>query len=121
MLRSPKAMLSLEGEHAYTHMTTHDVNGKERDLGLLSLMTGHEYELEQPSTLDGGLGWRRYHQSFYDFSITKNVFTMMFAALLLFFVFNRVKNVLTKRMKAKPLVGYRASNRSRSLFSFVKK
>jgi F-type H+-transporting ATPase subunit a len=75
-------------------MTTHDVGGKQRDLGLLSY-DGHEYELDQPSTLDGGLVGGGI-SSFYDFSITKNVFTMMFAALLLFFIFGSVKRSYQK-------------------------
>lgn len=89
----PQGHVELEGEHPI-HMTTHDVNGKQRDLGLLS-HGGHEYELDQPSTLDGGLVGGGI-SSFYDFSITKNVFTMMFAALLLFIIFGRVKNSYQK-------------------------
>ncbi|WP_020568086.1 F0F1 ATP synthase subunit A [Neolewinella persica] len=70
--------------HDVIEMTTHEVDGKTRDLGLLSY-GGEEYKLDKPSTLDGGLAGGGI-TSFYDFSITKNVFTMMLAALLLWIV-----------------------------------
>ncbi|MEM1358423.1 MAG: F0F1 ATP synthase subunit A [Bacteroidota bacterium] len=79
----PKGHVHLEGEHP-VHMTTEVVEGKERDLGLLT-HNGAEYHLDKPSTLDGGLAGGGI-TSFYDFSITKNVFTMMLAAFLLWFV-----------------------------------
>jgi F-type H+-transporting ATPase subunit a len=46
---------------------------------------GTRYELEKPSTLDGGLLGGGI-TSFYDFSITKNVATMLLATLLLFII-----------------------------------
>ncbi|MEL7222005.1 MAG: F0F1 ATP synthase subunit A [Bacteroidota bacterium] len=49
------------------------------------------YKLEAPSTLDGGILGGGI-TSFYDFSITKNVFTMMLAALLLILVWRGVAN-----------------------------
>ncbi|MBC6993196.1 F0F1 ATP synthase subunit A [Neolewinella lacunae] len=81
------------GEHA-VHMSSHEVDGKERDLGLLSY-NGQEYELEQPSTLDGGLVGGGI-TSFYDFSITKNVFTMLLAAFLLVLVWGSVRRSYEK-------------------------
>ncbi|MEL7161530.1 MAG: ATP synthase F0 subunit A, partial [Bacteroidota bacterium] len=81
------------GDHA-VHMTTHEVDGKERDLGLVNY-EGREYELDQPSTLDGGLVGGGI-TSFYDFSITKNVFTMLLAALALIFIWGRVKRAYDK-------------------------
>lgn len=89
----PQGHVHLEGEHP-VHMTTQDVDGKERDLGLLSY-EGQEYKLDQPSTLDGGLVGGGI-TSFYDFSITKNVFTMMLAALLLVIVWGRIKRAYDK-------------------------
>ena len=50
---------------------------------------GSEYKLDKPSTLDGGLLGGGI-TSFYDFSITKNVFTMLLAAILLIFVWTAV-------------------------------
>lgn len=76
------------GDHA-VEMSSHLVDGKERDLGLVTY-EGKKYELDQPSTLDGGLVGGGI-TSFYDFSITKNVFTMFLAALLLIVVWSRVK------------------------------
>jgi len=46
---------------------------------------GSEYKLDQSSTLDGGLLGGGI-TSFYDFSITKNVFTMILASILLILV-----------------------------------
>ncbi|MEM9930759.1 MAG: F0F1 ATP synthase subunit A, partial [Bacteroidota bacterium] len=89
----PSGHVELESDHA-VHMTTHMVDGKERDLGLLSYQ-GKDYELDQPSTLDGGLVGGGI-TSFYDFSITKNVFTMFLAAILLIFVWGRVKRSYEK-------------------------
>lgn len=50
---------------------------------------GKDYALDAPSTLDGGMMGGGI-TSFYDFSITKNVFTMILAALLLIFIFSAV-------------------------------
>jgi F-type H+-transporting ATPase subunit a len=50
---------------------------------------GKSYELDAPSTLDGGMMGGGI-TSFYDFSITKNVFTMILATILLVFVFSAV-------------------------------
>ncbi|MEO1628412.1 MAG: F0F1 ATP synthase subunit A, partial [Bacteroidota bacterium] len=50
---------------------------------------GKKYELEAASTLDGGLLGGGM-TSFYDFSITRNVFTMLLCSLILIFVFLRV-------------------------------
>lgn len=47
---------------------------------------GQSFRLDKPSTLDGGLLGGGI-TSFYDFSITKNVFTMLLAALLLIIIF----------------------------------
>lgn len=47
---------------------------------------GKEYLLDKPSTLDGGVLGGGI-TSFYDFSITKNVFTMLFASILLVWLF----------------------------------
>jgi len=70
-------------ELASNHVTTKsiEVNGKAKDVGFICYQN-KEYQLDAPSTLDGGLLGGGI-TSFYDFSITKNVFTMMLAALLL--------------------------------------
>ncbi len=79
----PSGYVDLGSDHA-VHMTTQEIDGKTRDLGLLNY-DGHEFKLDKPSTLDGGLAGGGI-TSFYDFSITKNVFTMMLAAFLLWLV-----------------------------------
>jgi len=50
---------------------------------------GKEYKLDPPSTLDGGMMGGGI-TSFYDFSITKNVFTMILALILLVLIFRAV-------------------------------
>jgi F-type H+-transporting ATPase subunit a len=50
------------------------------------LYNGVEFKLDKPSTLDGGILGGGI-TSFYDFSITKNVFTMLLAAFLLIILF----------------------------------
>lgn len=54
------------------------------------------YELDQESALDGGL-FNRGITSFYDFSITKNVLTMMLVALLLGWMFLSIAKSYRKR------------------------
>jgi len=89
----PMGHVDLGSDHA-VEMSSHMVDGVERDLGLVSYQ-GNKYELDQPSTLDGGLVGGGI-SSFFDFSITKNVFTMFLAALLLIFVWGRVKRAYVK-------------------------
>ena len=83
----PDGEVHLEGDHPIvTH--TEEVDGKEKEVSYL-LHQGREYRLDPPSTLDGGvLGGGL--TSFYDFSITKNVFTMILASLLLIFLWTSV-------------------------------
>lgn len=65
--------------------------GKEKEIEVsFAIHEGKEYQLDPPSTLDGGLLGGGI-TSFYDFSITKNVFTMLLASVLLIFIFLAVK------------------------------
>ncbi|RME93750.1 MAG: ATP synthase F0 subunit A [Bacteroidetes bacterium] len=66
--------------------TTQD--GKEKDI-YYACVNGALWKLDKPSTLDGGILGGGI-TSFYDFSITKNVFTMILASLLLIFLWNAV-------------------------------
>jgi F-type H+-transporting ATPase subunit a len=77
----PSGSVALEGhnEHFIEHQQK---NGEE--VGSIT-HNGKKYELEKPAGL-------LTQSSFFDFSITKNVFTMLLAALLLFLIFRYVAN-----------------------------
>ncbi len=62
---------------------------KEKKEEYFALYQGEEYPLDKPSTLDGGILGGGI-TSFYDFSITKNVASIMLVALLLILVFTSV-------------------------------
>ena len=86
----PMGEVHIEGVHGKEEMQI--VKGKEKEVEVFyAHYQGKEYKLEKPSTLDGGMMGGGI-TSFYDFSITKNVFTMMLAALLLILIFSSVRN-----------------------------
>ena len=86
----PMGEVHIEGVHGKEEMQL--VKGKEKEVEVFyAHYEGKEYKLEKPSTLDGGMMGGGI-TSFYDFSITKNVFTMMLAALLLILIFSSVRN-----------------------------
>ena len=86
----PMGEIHIEGVHGKEEMQI--VKGKEKEVEVFyAHYEGKEYKLEKPSTLDGGMMGGGI-TSFYDFSITKNVFTMMLAALLLILIFSSVRN-----------------------------
>ena len=62
---------------------------------------GDCYNLDKKSTWDGGMLGGGI-TSYYDFSITKNVFTMLLALFLLFFMFRRVAKAYTTRKGEAP-------------------
>ena len=73
-----------------SHKETVTKAGKEKEADVYYALYGSgEYRLDAPSTLDGGILGGGI-TSFYDFSITKNVATMILAALLLIFIFMAV-------------------------------
>lgn len=72
-----------------------DAKGKETDI-LKVIYQGQCYTLEKKSTMDGGLLGGGM-TSFIDFSITKNVFTMLLVFLLLGLAFRSVVKAYTKR------------------------
>lgn len=74
------------GEIQYKEVSRAD--GKTKEIAYISY-EGEDFILDKPSTLDGGVLGGGI-TSFYDFSITKNVFTMLLAAVLLILVFNAV-------------------------------
>jgi len=84
----PKGEVHIEG---ITHQKDTVLKaGKEKVVDVyFATYEGKSWLLDKPSTLDGGfLGGGI--TSFYDFSITKNVFTMLLAAVLLVFLFTAV-------------------------------
>jgi F-type H+-transporting ATPase subunit a len=64
------------------------IDDKEKDV-YYACAKGELWKLDAPSTVDGGLLGGGI-TSFYDFSITKNVFTMLLAMIVLFFIFSAV-------------------------------
>ncbi len=70
----------------FTHKTE-EKNGKKIDV-YYALYQGKEYRLDARSTLDGGILGGGI-TSFYDFSVSKNVLSMILVSLFLFFIFRR--------------------------------
>lgn len=85
-----------KGEVAVSEPThdTKTVNGKEKDIYYV-VAEGKCYELEGKTTLDGGLMGGGV-TSYYDYSITRNVFTMLLTCLLLFLLFRSAANSATR-------------------------
>ncbi|MEL6273992.1 MAG: F0F1 ATP synthase subunit A, partial [Bacteroidota bacterium] len=70
------------------HMQEKDEKGKSKDV-YYAKHEGSMYKLDAPSVLDGGLLGGGL-TSFFDFSITKNVFSMLLAAVLLIFLWTAI-------------------------------
>lgn len=80
----------IEGfEHA-----TEKINGKDRDVYFVKY-NGEKYRLDARSTLDGGVLGGGI-TSFYDFSITKNVVSMILVSLFLLWIFTSAANAYKK-------------------------
>jgi F-type H+-transporting ATPase subunit a len=78
----PKGEVAIEGEPTSEKK---EVNGKEKEI--FHVFANHACQtLDAKTTLDGGLMGGGI-TSFYDFSITRNVFTMLLTVILLFFLF----------------------------------
>lgn len=84
---TPGQGFPMEGEVHIDGLIKKIIQGKEGEEEIfLAVHEGKEYRLDQPSTVDGGfLGGGI--TSFYDFSITKVVFTMLLASFLLVLLF----------------------------------
>ncbi|MBK8558178.1 MAG: F0F1 ATP synthase subunit A [Lewinellaceae bacterium] len=82
--------------------TTRDsiVNGKDKTL-YYAVVGGQCYPLESKTTWDGGIMGGGI-TSYYDFSITRNVFTMLFTGLLLFFLFRAAAVAATRNTGQAP-------------------
>ena len=86
---APAALM--EGHHeveCISHEVRTSADGKTSDL-YFARLNGEQYLLDAPSVGEGGLLGGGI-TSFYDFSITKNVFTMILAALLLIWLWGAV-------------------------------
>jgi F-type H+-transporting ATPase subunit a len=86
-----------EGEHKIEGYTHKDVkkDGKTKII-YSALINGECKELDVKSTLDGGIMGGGI-TNFYDYSITRNVFTMILTALLLFFLFRVAATTAMRR------------------------
>ncbi|MEL7425253.1 MAG: F0F1 ATP synthase subunit A, partial [Bacteroidota bacterium] len=84
--RVAQAGFPMEGVVGVGGVTSETVDGAEK---YFVCYNNEKYLLDEPSTLDGGMMGGGI-SSFYDFSITKNVFTMLLAALLLIFIWRAV-------------------------------
>jgi F-type H+-transporting ATPase subunit a len=71
-------------------MNKKEVNGKEKEIGYVS-HNGTCYELEKKTSWDGGVMGGGI-TGFYDFSITRNVFTMLLTFSFLIFLLRSVAN-----------------------------
>lgn len=82
--------------------TITDAMGKEKEVvAYYACAKGDLWKLDAPSTLDGGLLGGGI-TSFYDFSITKNVFTMFLAAILLILIWRAVARGYRRNEGAAP-------------------
>ena len=90
------------GEHpieGYMHKDI-KINGKSKVV-YSALIAGECEELDAKTTFDGGLMGGGI-TSFYDYSITRNVFTMLLTALLLFFLFRVAATTAMRRQGQAP-------------------
>lgn len=83
-----------DGHTIYVHSEEKEINGK-KGIERHVKFNGTTYQCSDASTLMAGSSW-------YDFSITKNVFTMLLSLLILCFVFFSVKNSLINRRGKAP-------------------
>ncbi len=78
----------------FSHQKT-EVNGKEVETSFIEYQ-GKQYQLDKKSTWDGGLVGGGV-TSYYDFSITKNVFTMLLTFFFLLFILGRAAKAYVLR------------------------
>ncbi|MCB0527941.1 MAG: F0F1 ATP synthase subunit A [Lewinellaceae bacterium] len=85
------------GEHPIEGVYHKEVAAGGKTKTIFSVVTGGECkELEAKTTFDGGVMGGGI-TGFYDFSITRNVFTMFLTALLLFFLFRSAATAAMRR------------------------
>lgn len=90
-------------DHSHDHGAEADAEHASEDAEAIPSFVhdGTTYTLDKASAADGGLLGRGI-TSFYDFSITKNVFALILAAILLFIIFSIVSNGYKKRGQNAP-------------------
>jgi F-type H+-transporting ATPase subunit a len=88
----PRGTVSLDGEPTHEEK---EINNKTKTIYYVQV-NGTCYTLDAKSSYDGGIMGGGV-TSFYDFSITRNVFTMLLTALLLFLLFRTVATSYTRR------------------------
>lgn len=89
-----------EVEVGEAHPREVEVDGKQKEIYFLE-HGGTEYELEKKTSFDGGIMGGGI-TGFYDFSITRNVFTMLLTCFFLFFVFRSVASAAVRRAGQAP-------------------
>jgi F-type H+-transporting ATPase subunit a len=98
---SPEGVVDLNGGHEEAHEghdhghEGHDHSKEKHSHGDHIVLGGKHYKMESASALQGLTSW-------YDFSITKNVFAMFLAMFLLFFIFGAVSSAYKKRSGKAP-------------------
>ncbi len=102
------------GHHAFVHMTE-DKEGKKVDVNYVSFK-GKEYRLDARSTLDGGILGGGI-TSFYDYSLTKNVVSMILVSLFLILVFTSAAKSYKKNPDKAPKG---MQNITETMFSFIR-
>ncbi len=84
----------------FTQEIVKDDSGKEKERNYVEA-NGQKWLLDKKSTLDGGVMGGGI-TSFYDFSITKNVFSMILACLFMFLMFTAAARAYAKRQGMAP-------------------
>ena len=94
-VKDPSFPQTKEEIDTFTHKKGQDAKGKEIELPQV-IYRGQKYDLDKKSTMDGGLLGGGI-TSFYDFSITKNVLTMILVSLFLAWLFITSARAYQKR------------------------
>lgn len=87
----PAGEVEIEG----INVKEEEVNGKKREAHF-AIYQGKEYKADARSAFDGGIVGGGI-TSFYDYSITKNVFTMILVFFIMIFVFMSIRKAYSKR------------------------
>lgn len=91
-------IVDFHGDNLTIHDAHHDFSSKMENGNPVDYLNHHEhnYRLDQSSTADAGV-FGGGITSFYDFSMTKNVVSMIIVCLFIFFLFRSVTKAYAKR------------------------